>query len=133
MTKRILYIQHATAMGGSVMSLFYLIQKLDRNKYTPIVACLGPESCVTEFYRDHGFETLSCPGLSILPHTTGGWLPLYNPRALYQLARTIAQFPGTIRSTQRLIEEVKPNLVHLNSVVLVPSSIGAAHMGVPVV
>lgn len=120
-------------MGGSVMSLLYLIQKLDRNRYTPVVACLGPDSGVTEFYREHGLETLSCTGLSILPHTTGGWFPLYNPRALVQLAMTILRFPESVRATQWLIREVKPDLVHLNSVVLVPSAIGAARMGVPVV
>jgi len=120
-------------MGGSVMSLLYLIRKLDRDRYTPVIACLGPESDVTEFYREHGLDTLSCPGLSILPHTTGGWFPLYNPRALIQLVMTILRFPESVRATQRLIREVKPDLVHLNSVVLVPSAIGAARMGVPVV
>lgn len=133
MTKRILYIQHATAMGGSVLSLLYLIQKLDCSRYTPIVACAGPESLVTSLYRDHGIETLSFPELSIFPHTTGGWFPLYNPRALVQLAMTIARFPNSIRATQRLIGELAPDLVHLNSIVLVPSAIGAARMGVPVV
>lgn len=133
MAKRILYIQHATAMGGSVLSLLYLIRKLNRDRYAPVVACLGSENRVTEFYREQGFETLSCPGLSIFPHTTGGWFPLYNPRALVQLAMAIVRFPGSVRAMRRILREVKPDLVHLNSVVLVPSAIGAARAGIPVV
>ncbi|RJO72587.1 MAG: glycosyltransferase family 1 protein [Myxococcales bacterium] len=133
MAKRILYIQHATAMGGSVLSLLYLIQKLDRDRYTPVIACLGTGGCVPEFYREHGIETLLCPALSIFPHTTGGWFPLHNPRAFFQLAMTLFRFPGSIRATRRLLREIKPDLVHLNSVVLVPSAIGAAREGLPVV
>lgn len=120
-------------MGGSVLSLHHLVRKLDGNKYTPIIACLGAENCVTEFYRDQGHETLSCPEISIFPHTTGGWFSLYNPRSFAQLCVTIGRFPRGVQATQQLIRAVKPDLVHLNSVVLVPSAIGAARAGVPVV
>lgn len=131
--KRILYVQHADAMGGSVLSLASLVQRLDRARYSPTVACAGPEGPVTAFHRLQGVDTLACPDLSIFPHTTAGWLPLYDPRALMALLRAVLRFPGSMSAARALIRRVKPDLVHLNSVVLAPSALGAAREGVPIV
>ena len=133
MSKRILFIQHASAMGGSVLSLLYLMQKLDRSKYIPVVACVSPLGGVVELYQSQGIETFHWPRLAIFPHTTGGWYPIWNPRALGQLAKKIAAFPSGVTATRQLIQKVKPDLVHLNSVVLAPSAVGVKREKIPLV
>ncbi|MCX7113648.1 MAG: glycosyltransferase family 4 protein [Proteobacteria bacterium] len=131
--KRILYIQHANAMGGSALSLLYLMQKLDRSKYLPVVACVSQLGGVIELYRSQGIETFYWPGIAIFPHTTGGWYPIWNPRALVQLAKTISAFPSGVTTTRKLIQTVKPDLVHLNSVVLAPCAMGVNREKIPFV
>lgn len=39
---RILYLDHARIMGGAEKSLLYLMQALDRRRFTPMLACPGP-------------------------------------------------------------------------------------------
>lgn len=131
--KRILYIQHATSLGGSAISLLNLLRQLDRQRYEPVVACVGTGDAIPSFYREHGVEAFACPDLGIFPHTTGGWFPLYNPRALLHLCLAWARFNSVARAMERLVARVHPDLVHLNSVVLGPCAVGAARTGVPMV
>ena len=133
MTHRILYIQHAGALGGSCMSLLYLLQGLDRSQYEPIVACIHDAPAVVDLYREHGFETLVWPGISDFRHTTLGWYPLYNPVAVSELLRRIVRFWPSVRATEVLVRHVQPDLVHLNSLVLAPSAIGVKRARVPLV
>ncbi len=131
--KKILYIQHATSLGGSVLILLSLMQRLDRTHYTPLVACVGAGRDIPEFYRERGFDAFPCPEIGVFPHTTGGWFPLYSPRACAQFLTTLVQFRRTVSATQRLIDRVRPDIVHLNSIVLGPSALGVARTGVPFV
>ncbi|MHB8624640.1 MAG: glycosyltransferase family 4 protein [Aggregatilineales bacterium] len=133
MTKKILYIQHAGSLGGSCMSLLYLSQGLDRGKYKPVVACIHPTPEVLNLYREAGIETLYWPGISPFEHTTLGWMPLYNPFGLLKLVRQSLRFMPSVYATQALIGAVKPNIVHLNSLVLAPSALGVRRAGVPLV
>lgn len=131
--KRILYIQHATSLGGSVLSLLGLVQKLDRKRFEPVVACIGAGTEIPDFYRQNGIESFACPDLAVFPHTTGGWYSCYNPRALWQLALVVMRFPRIAGAAKRLVKQVKPDLIHLNSVVLGPCAVGVARTGVPLV
>lgn len=130
--RRILYIQHATAFGGSVVSLLYLIQGLDQNIYEPIVFCLR-HSDVVDFYRSYGIKTINGVGMKEFRHTTLGWYPIYNPYAVLQLLGQIASFGPTILRTRALVQEISPDVVHLNSLVLAPCAIGVKLAGVPLV
>ena len=130
--RRILYIQHATAFGGSVVSLLYLIQGLDQNIYEPIVLCLR-HSDVIDFYRSYGIKTINGIGMGEFCHTTGGWYPLYSPLGLWQLTHRLAHFWPSVRHTQAMVAQLSPDLVHLNSLVLAPSAVGVKQAGVPLV
>lgn len=133
MGNKILYIDHAAGMGGSCVSLLYLIQHLDRTRYNPIVACVHDSPEVIDFYRSHGIETIHWPGISLFKHTTGGWYPLYKPISVARLMRQIWQLPGSVVQTRRLIEYVQPDFVHLNSLVLSPSALGVKQAQVPLI
>lgn len=130
---RILYIQHAGSMGGSVYSLAYLIEGLDPQKYEPIVACIHDSESVIKTYQSRGVETFYWSGISDFPHTTLGWYPLYNPLAAAKFAKRIINFWPSVKATENLIRRVKPDLVHLNSLVLAPSAIGVKRCRVPLV
>ena len=129
---RILYVQHAGALGGSAWSLLYLIQGLDRSRYQPVVCCLR-ESPVADLYRQHGIETHVWHGVYEFAHTTGGWYPLYSPLGLWQLMHRLVHFWPSVRRTRALVAQLSPDLVHLNSLVLAPSAIGVKQAGLPLV
>lgn len=133
MRRRILYIDHSGGPGGSPLSLRYLLEALDRDRYEPVVACIHPVPELLEAYRAAGAEALHAPGISILPHTTGGWDPLATPRGALRAARAVRGFRSSARATAELVRRLQPDLVHLNSLVLAPSAAGARGAGARVV
>lgn len=131
--RRILYLQHAGALGGSCMSLLSLIQGLDQTNYEPIVACIHPTPSILGLYGQHGIRTLYWPHVSDFPHTTAGWYPLYSPLAVARLVKRVWRFWPSVKAVERLVDHVRPDLVHLNSLTLAPAAVGARRSGVPLV
>lgn len=132
MRRRILFISHS-GMGGALLSLRYLVEALDRERYEPVVAFIEPVAEVMDAFRATGIETLHTPELSIFPHTTGGWNPLVTPFGVRRALRSVRAFGPSARATEALVRRVKPDLVHLNSLVLAPSAAGAKAAGAKVV
>lgn len=130
---RVLFIQHASTTSGAVVSLGVLLRNLDLERYEPILACTHPTPAVRGYYEQLGFPVVPAPGIRELPHTTGGWFRLWNPRELLQLAATVAGFRSSVRAADRLLAEQHPDIVHLNSIVLVPAAIATHRRGVPLV
>lgn len=130
---KILYIHHAGCFGGAFTSLVYMIEGIDQQNFDPVVACIYPTTDVLEQCRQAGAEAFFIPGIREFGHTTGGWYPLYSPIGLYSLINRLFYFYPSIKHTKELVEDVKPDVVHLNSLVLAPSAIGAKKTGVPIV
>ena len=132
MPKRVLYIQHAVNLGGSCMSLLYTLQGLDPQRYTPVVALSHPQPQVLALYRNAGFAALEHPGLTHFPHSQGQhvrwtapltWGPLADLRRLRRMQASV----------QRLLERTQPDLVHLNSAVMLPTAHALYRLRVPFV
>lgn len=129
--RKILYIHHGSEMGGAPRSLLYLIQGLT-SSYRAIVCCVKDGDAAQRF-RDQGIETLIRPGIETFNHTTAGWYPLHNPQALLSLLIHLLRFLPSVLRTRDVVREVQPDLVHLNSLVLLPSALGVKWAGVPLV
>lgn len=119
--RKVLFLQHASEFGGSVLSLLYTMQGLDPARYTPAVAFAKPNPKVMEVYEKAGIETLPWPGIETFEHTTLAWTNA-NPATWRHVVATGTGFRRTVDRTRALVERVKPDLVHLNSVVLAPSA-----------
>jgi glycosyltransferase involved in cell wall biosynthesis len=85
---------------------------------------------VVDLYRAEGIETRVEEGISDFSHTTLEW---YGGRELWRLPGKLLRIPGSIRRTRKLVEEINPDLVHLNSSTLAPAALGCARAGVPIV
>jgi glycosyltransferase involved in cell wall biosynthesis len=105
------------------------LRQLDRARYEPVVVTLKPGP-VVDLYRTEGIETGVEEGISDFSHTTLEW---YGGREWWRLPGKLLQIPGSIRRTRRLVEEITPDLVHLNSSTLAPVALGCARAGVPIV
>jgi glycosyltransferase involved in cell wall biosynthesis len=131
--RRVLYLVHSGGMGGALLSLRYLLEALDRERWEPVVACIHDLPEVMDVFRSIGVETVHAPGIAVFPHTTGGWNPLVTPFGLARAAAAARAWGRSARATEALVRRVKPDLVHLNSLVLAPSAAGARAAGARVV
>lgn len=125
----ILYIHHGYGIGGATLSLLYLIQKLDCSRYSATVLCIydGPAA---QRLREANIRVVTGTGIDHFGHTRLAWYSLRRPDVL--LRKTLRFWPSILR-TERVVRELKANLVHLNTSGLPASAIGAKRAGVPVV
>ena len=133
MRTKILYIQHAGALGGSCMSLLYTMQGLDHSRFEPILALARPSSELLDFYAAAGFDALPRSGMVLWDHSTVAPKPLYDPRSWLHLWQVWRHWDQTQRLTLELIETVKPDIVHLNSMPLSPCADILSQQDIPFV
>jgi glycosyltransferase involved in cell wall biosynthesis len=131
--RHILFVQHAGALGGSVVSLRYLIEGLVKRSQVVSVAMVEPNADVRSLYERSGATVHDLPRIPLFRHTTAGWAHLGNPRACaYQLSALRRANVGHA-DLERLIDRVKPDVVHLNSVTLALTARALARSGPPFV
>lgn len=131
--RTVLYVQHAGSLGGSCVSLRQIVSVLDRTRYLPVVALARPSRDLVLYYEKTGARVLSWPGLVTFEHTTAFWTSAMRPASWPVLGRTLVGWRKSERRTLELIDHVRPDLVHLNSVVLAASARAARSRGVPLV
>lgn len=129
MKHRILYIHHGVGVGGAGVSLLYLLRKLDRERYAPIVLCLH-EGASADLFRSEGIETYIDTAIRDFSHTT---LVSYSLRYFGTFALSILRFPFSIRAAIRFLRDHPVDLIHLNSSSLSACALAAKRFGVPVV
>ena len=130
--KTILYFHHGFGLGGAPLSLLRLVQALDPQQYRPIIVCLQ-DGEAAQLFREQRVETRICTKIKSFNHTTAGWYALYNPWQVIQMMALLVRFMPSARETAALVREYQPALVHLNSLTLAPSALGARLTGVPLV
>src|SRR5258706_10854108 len=80
--RTVVFVESAAAMGGVQFSTLYLAQRLNRERWKPIVIC-PEEGDLTQACRDAGVETqvLNQPSLLSTSVRVGSQLRLPNPLA----------------------------------------------------
>jgi glycosyltransferase involved in cell wall biosynthesis len=131
--RKVLYLEHSPALGGSCVSLLQLLRGLDPARYRPVVALARPTAELARFYGEAGVPVIDWPGISTLEHTTAFWSELRRPVTWPPLAAALLRWRHSGRRTLELVERERPDLVHLNSVVLLPSADALRRAGVPFV
>jgi glycosyltransferase involved in cell wall biosynthesis len=131
--RTVLYIQHAAALGGSAMSLLYTMQALDPTRYHPVVALVRPADALVRLYEDAGIRTVPWLGIHPWDHSTGAPQALHRPRSWLHLANVAAHWRTSQRRTMELVAQVRPHVVHLNSMSLSACAEVLTREGVPTV
>jgi len=133
MPTSVLYIVHSSSLGGAPLSLRRFLERLDRTRYEPTVACCYNVPEVLDLFHSLDIEAFYWPGIDIFPHTTLGWHSLLSPMGMVGMLQSITRFSPSIQATMKLVQSVGPDIVHLNSLVLAPSAIGVKRAGVKLV
>jgi len=132
MPKRILYVHACAGLGGAPLSLLYLIEQLDRNRYEPEVLFVGRAGEEVDLYRRRKVALRVLPDITTYPHARNAYLSLRSLRPWEIATRALQVLP----SARRMRDELwaRPvDLVHINTSALLPAGLGALWAGVPVV
>ena len=130
---RILYINHESGIAGAGLSLAYLIREINREEYEPVIACDLRHSLAREFFRSEGFVPYDLK-VRRFSHTSLSSWPVYSPYGLMALTRWFTcQFPAGRKALKELLRKISPDIVHLNSVTLLPYAPTIRKEGISVV
>jgi glycosyltransferase involved in cell wall biosynthesis len=109
------------------MSLFYLIDSLDRDRFEPHVFCpVGP---VTTLFERAG--AIVHPG--VVATFTHIWASTYRGRRWALLSREAGKLPRHLRELDQLLARQQFALVHLNDSPLIPAAAATRRRHVPIV
>lgn len=128
--KKILFFHHAHGTSGADISLVCLMRGLERYDITCIVACTSDKAI--PFFQCAGFKAVKC-NASYFPHTTGGWYPFWRFSGLRYTAAWWFQYRTARSSISEIVKEVRPDIVHLNSITLAPYLSIFHSLSIPVV
>ena len=122
--KKIVYIQPNGSFSGAAISLRFIINKLDRNKYTPYVIICS-EGPLREYYENMGVEVYLAPYKTF---TTTPSPPLFSSNFLYNI---IALFGSNTISD--ILKKIEPDIVHVNDKSALLAGVHAFKMGYKVI
>lgn len=130
MKKRILYIHHGKGLGGAPLSLLYLIEGLDKEKFEPVVLFLHYSS-VVDLYKSKNINVAGVVGLYDLPHTKIYWFRWYHLIPFFRSCYD--SFKTRFFVAKKWINKIDPDLIHLNTSSLTAWAKVAKKMNIPVV
>lgn len=127
---KILFVHHGKGLGGAPLSLFYLINGLDKKKYEPVVVFLH-QSDVIHLYESAGIIVDGPLETMDFPHTKIWWLRWYHVITLLKAIKDT--FKTAFFIAPAMLKKHKPDIVHLNTSSLVGWGYAAKHKKIPVV
>lgn len=123
---KVLFLHHGGGIGGAPVSMLQLARGLDPKRYEPVVYFTQPGP-ILGFAKEMGVNA----GVSRL--RSAFFYSAHVPIRARMLVPFLHQFKSTIRAAQSLVRMERPDVVHLNTSVLVPAAIGIKREGVPLV
>ena len=123
----VLYVHHRPELGGAPQSLRYLIENLDRDRFTPHVYC--PPGPAAESFASAGAQ-IHHGEVAAFTHI---WASTYGGRRWLLFARELGRTPRHIASFSRLLRQHNFAIVHLNDSPLIAAAALARRAGIPVV
>lgn len=118
---KILYIYHVSQIGGGSFTLLNIIKELDKSKFQPYVA-LRDEGPLSEALTKMGVEVHFVSRIRAVPYNKSIW----SKSSLKNFINIIL----SMKEYKRVLEEVKPDIVHVNSMMLYPYLISAHYGGI---
>jgi len=128
--KKILFLHHASGIGGAPLSLLSIVKRIDRQKYNPKVLFLV-KSEVENLFNQNNINTRVLNNIKIFIHMEPKWYNWYH--FYYILKHFIIWLYVAFYYSKRILKEEKPEILHLNSLFLTDWVFGAKQLGIPVI
>ena len=126
MPYKVLLVHHGGGIGGAPVSMLQLAMGLDRSLFSPVAIFTHPGP-VLDFAKEMGIPS------RVVPLRSAFFYSAHVPIRLRMLIPFIMHFRSSTRAMEQLVREEQPDIVHLNTSVLLPSAVGAKRTGVPLV
>lgn len=119
--KSILFVYHASNIGGGTYCLLNILKEIDRTKYEPIVLLRTDGDLVKEI-RALSIEVFFMPSMTLVPYNRSYW-----ERGILRAYSSIKKsFPAF----EELLDRIKPDAVYFNTMMLAPYLEVAKKMGI---
>ena len=126
MSTRLLAVHHGGGLGGAPVSLVKLLASLNADAFVPRAVFTEP-GAVVEYARNSGVE-------AEIVATGGAFFYSAHARlSVRSIARFVRTFPNALKTAQRALRSRQPDVVHLNTSVLLAWAAAARRERVPVV
>lgn len=129
---KVLFVQVHSGIGGATTSMFQLIRELKKKGFKPEVLITGGDGPLVSWLKENGVPVRMESNLLSYGHGNGArtefWsFPPFRPLTeLFKLRKSIKRY-------QQIFQEIRPDLVYLNSSILWPAAIAAKNTGIRVV
>ena len=110
----ILFVHHGTGLGGAPIYLSGILNALDNKKYNKLV--FMRQSPAVDIIRETGTEIEIIRNIPTFRHTTASWYSPLSPKLYFNLLGSYVQ--QGMWKNQFL--QFKPDIIHLNSITLLP-------------
>ena len=109
--KSILFVYHASNIGGGSYCLLNILKSIDRNSFQPIVLLRTNGDLVKEI-ENLGIKVFFMPCMTLIPYNKS----MLNLRVL----RNYAKIQKVRPLFERILNDIKPDAVYLNTTMLAP-------------
>jgi glycosyltransferase involved in cell wall biosynthesis len=123
---RVTAVHDGAAIGGAPVSLVKLLAALDQAEFAPLAIFTRP-GAMTGYASDLGVRTVVVPAGGAFYYSAHARL------SWRMLARFVRTFPGAVRAARQTLRNQRPDILHLNTSVLVGWAVAARRERVPVV
>ncbi len=119
--KKILFIQHTSVLGGSPLSLLYIIQSLDRKKFIPSVMFLGGSGEVIPLFKKENIKIINLKDITVFTHAKGAYTPWFSKKMLKNILN-LFKINYSLKILRSFFNENQYDVIHLNtSCLLIPA------------
>ena len=125
-SKKIMFIHHGGGIGGAPVSMLQLAAALNHSRYS-VSAVFTETGPILDIARHLEIPAKVVTLLSAFCY--GAHVPI----RLRMLLPFLYHFRSTIMNAEEFIRNQQPDIVHLNTIALIPAAIGVKRTGVPLV
>ncbi len=131
---RVLFVHHGTVIGGAPVSLSLLVSQLMRDGGVDATIACHSAAMRAFFHRRVGVSTIEWPDpITQVGKLLIGWSSVHSIPLLRALLRSLRAIRPSIWAQTAMLQQLQPDIVHLNSAVLLTTALAARKAGIPVV
>ena len=124
--KKILFIHYGGGIGGAPVSMINMIASLDKSLYQPLAIFTEPGP-ILDFAKKLNVPT------KVTPLKSAFFYSEHVKISFRMLFRYLAYYFSSIKKMKDLIKDEKPDIIYLNTSVLVTAAVGANFYNIPLV
>ncbi len=130
--KDILFIHHQPVISGSIQSLLLLINYLKKNNFNIKVLFLQTEGNALPLFKKAGIEYFTNNDITTYAHAYGAYRKFLTKKPWQPITLLIKTF-YSVKKAREILNQHNPNLIYLNSSVLIPFAIAAKQLNIKVI